>query len=52
MLVSAIFARFGRQNRLFGHNATEREKGRDWLAEKIGFELVVAFSNTLSRDVW
>jgi len=32
MLVSAIFARFGRQNRLFGHNATEREKGRDWLA--------------------
>ena len=43
MFVHAIFAHFGRQNRLFGQNATEREKRRDWLAEKIGFELVVAF---------
>jgi hypothetical protein len=43
MLVSAIFARFGRQNRLFEQNATKREKTQDWLAERIGFELVVAF---------
>jgi hypothetical protein len=43
MFVHAIFARFGRQNRVFGQNATEREKRRDWLAEKIGFERAVAF---------
>ena len=29
-------------------NATEREKRRDWLAEKIGFELVVAFRRTIA----
>ena len=43
MFVHAIFARFGPQNRLSEQNATEREERRDWLAEKIGFELVVAF---------
>jgi hypothetical protein len=48
MFVHAIFARFGRQNRVFGQNATEREKRRDWLAEKIGFELVVAFRRTIA----
>ena len=42
MFVHAIFARFGRQNRVFGQNATEREKWRDWLAEKIGFEALNA----------
>jgi hypothetical protein len=41
-------ARFGRQNRLSEHNATEREKRRDWLAEKIGFELVVEFRRTIA----
>jgi hypothetical protein len=51
MLVSAIFARFGRQNRLFEQNATKREKTQDWLAERTGFELAVAFPNTLSRHV-
>jgi hypothetical protein len=34
---------FGPQNRLFEQNATEREKRRDWLAERIGFELTVEF---------
>jgi hypothetical protein len=48
MLVSAIFAHFGRQNRLFGHNATDREKMQDWLAEEIGLELVVAFRRTIA----
>ena len=43
MFAQVIFARFGRQNRVFGQNATEREKRRDWLAEKIGFELAVEF---------
>jgi hypothetical protein len=56
MFVHAIFARFGRQNRVFGQDATEREKRRDWLAEKIGFELVVAFrctaSSKLDFDSW
>ena len=32
MFVQAIFAHFGRQNRLFERNATEREKTQDWLA--------------------
>ena len=31
----------------FEQNATERQKRRDWLAEKIGFELMVAFSRTI-----
>jgi hypothetical protein len=48
MFVHAIFARFGPQNRVFGQNATEREKRRDWLAEEIGFELVVAFRRTIA----
>ena len=48
MFVHAIFAHFGRQNRLFGQNATEREKKRDWLSERIGFELEWRFA-TLSR---
>jgi hypothetical protein len=48
MLVSTVFARFGRQNRLFVQNATKREKKRDWLAERIGFELVVAFLRTIA----
>src|SRR5580700_11187837 len=48
MLASAIFARFGRQNRLFKRNATEREKGRDCVAAEIGFELVVAFRRTIA----
>src|ERR1700692_4592444 len=43
MFVHAIFAHFGPQNRLFGQNATRREKRRDWLAEKIEFERAVAF---------
>jgi len=43
MFVQAIFAHFGRQNRLFEQNATEREKTQDWLAEGIGFELRVTF---------
>ena len=43
MFVHAIFARFGRQSRVFEQNATEREKRRDWLAVKIGFELAVEF---------
>jgi hypothetical protein len=43
MFVHAIFARFGRQNRVFGQNATEREKKPDWMAEKVGFERAVAF---------
>jgi hypothetical protein len=38
-----IFARFGWENRLSEQNATEREKRRDWLAERIGFELTVEF---------
>jgi hypothetical protein len=46
--VHAIFARFGRQNRLFEQNTTERENRLDWLAEKIGFELVVAFRRTIA----
>jgi len=37
--LQAIFAHLGRQNQLFEQNATEREKWRDWLAERIGFEL-------------
>jgi hypothetical protein len=36
------------QNRLFEQRATEREKRRDWVAEKIGFELVVAFRWTFA----
>jgi hypothetical protein len=48
MFVHAIFARSGRQNRVFGQNATEREKRRDWLAERIGFELEWRFA-ALSR---
>src|ERR1700694_5344435 len=48
MSVHAIFARFGRQNRVCGQNATEREKRRDWLAEKIGFEPMVAFRRTIA----
>jgi hypothetical protein len=43
-----IFARFRPQNRDFGQNATEREKTQDWLAEKIGFKLVVAFRQTIA----
>jgi hypothetical protein len=39
---------FGRQNQLFEQNATEREKTQDWLAEKIGSELVVAFRRTIA----
>ena len=41
-------ARFGRQNRLFEQNAIEGEKTQDWLAERIGFELVVAFRRTIA----
>jgi hypothetical protein len=48
MFVHAIFARFGRQNRVFGRNGTEREKRRDWLAERIGFELAVAFRHSFA----
>src|ERR1700730_13657334 len=48
MFVHAIFAHRGWQNRLFGQNATEREKKRDWLSERIGFELEWRFA-TLSR---
>jgi hypothetical protein len=48
MFVQAIFAHFGPPNPLFEQNATEREKRRDWLAEKIGFELVVAFRRTIA----
>ena len=48
MFVHAIFAPSRRQNRVFGQNATEREKRRDWMAEKIGFELVVAFCRTIA----
>ena len=48
MFVSTVFARFGRRNRLFVQNATKREKKRDWLAERIGFELVVAFLRTIA----
>jgi hypothetical protein len=36
------------QSRLFEQNATEREKERDWLAERIGFELVIAFRRTIA----
>jgi hypothetical protein len=32
MFAQVIFARFGRQNRFSGQNATEKEKRRDWLA--------------------
>jgi hypothetical protein len=48
MFVHVIFARFGPQNGVFGRNGTEREKRRDWLAERIGFELVVAFRQTIA----
>ena len=47
MFVQAIFAHFGLQNRLFEQNATERQKRRDWLAEKIGFELGLRFARRL-----
>ena len=43
MFAQVIVARFGRENRLSEQNATERPKTGDWLAERIGFELVVAF---------
>jgi hypothetical protein len=36
--------------RLFKRNATEREKRLDWLAERIGFELVVAFRRTMAAS--
>ena len=48
MFVHVIFARFGPQNGVFGRNRTEREKRRDWLAERIRFELEWRFA-TVSR---
>jgi hypothetical protein len=35
--------------RLFKRNATEREKRLDWLAERIGFEPAVEFSDAPSQ---
>src|SRR4029077_17087443 len=33
MLLRAIYAHYGRQNRSFEGNATQREKQQDWMAE-------------------
>ena len=50
MFAQVSFARFGRQNRFSGQNATGREKRRDWLAERVGFEPTVEFpQHTLSK---
>jgi hypothetical protein len=46
MFAQVVCARFGRQNQLFEQNAIDREKKQDWLAERIGFELMVAFRRT------
>ena len=48
MFAQGIFARSGRQNRVFRQNSTVRGKSKDWLAEKIGFELLVAFRRMIA----
>jgi hypothetical protein len=56
MFVHAIFAHFGRQNRLLGQNATGREKRRDWLAvDAVESELFSAkfpANREIYREYW
>ena len=50
ILVRVAFARYGRQNRSFEENATQREKRQDCMAERVGFEPTVEFpQHTLSK---
>ena len=50
MLLPAIYAHCGRQNRSFEGNAIQREKQQDWMAERVGFEPTVEFpQHTLSK---
>jgi hypothetical protein len=43
-VVRATFARYGRQNRSFEGITTEKEKRQDWMAARVGFELMVEFA--------